>query len=138
MNTVEFFERLADTMNSQPERYDALGDVDIDLAVEIRTAEAEPFRVVLAFHGITCEVRADGSTPADCVLSGDTAAWRAMFDDIAEHGHATGKWTLNSLTLMGDAMTVDGDDPLGVDRFFRFNQTLQQFFEGSARERQLQ
>ena len=55
-----------------------------------------------------------------------------MFDDIAEHGHATGRQTINSLTLLGDDIVVQGSDPLGVDKFFRFNQTVQAFVDGAG------
>jgi hypothetical protein len=55
-----------------------------------------------------------------------------MFDDITTNGRATGRRTINSLTLVGDRIDVRGDDPMGVDKFFRFNQTIQQFFDGAA------
>ena len=46
---------------------------------------------------------------------------------------ANSNWqTINSLTLVGDRIAVHGDDPLGVDLFFRFNQTVQAFLDGAA------
>ena len=69
---------------------------------------------------------------ADCWLDGDLAAWQAMFDDIVANGRATGRQTINSLTLVGEAIAVKGADPLGVDVFFRCNQTVQAFLDGAA------
>ena len=132
---VTFYASLAAEMNAHPERYEPLGDVDIDLAIIIRLA-ADAFRVRLLFQGIRCEnvtqIGDGDEQTADCWLEGDLEAWQAMFDDIRAHGRATGEHTLNSLTLVGQRVAIRGDDPMGVDRFFRFNQTLQTFFDGAA------
>ena len=42
-----------------------------------------------------------------------------------------GLYTINSLALMGDRIRCEGDDPMGLDKFSRFNQTLQEFFDGA-------
>jgi len=55
-----------------------------------------------------------------------------MFDDIHVNGMATGRKTVNSLTLLGDRIDIRANDPLGKDLFFRFNQTVQQFLDGAA------
>ena len=55
-----------------------------------------------------------------------------MFDDIVANGRATGRQTLNALTLWGEDMRIEGTDPMGTDRVSRFNQTLQQFLDGAA------
>jgi len=69
----------------------------------------------------------------DFRLAGPLEAWQAMFDDIAANGRATGLFTINSLALMGDRIRCEGDDPMGLDKFSRFNQTLQEFFDGARR-----
>ncbi len=69
----------------------------------------------------------------DFTLDGPVGEWRGMFADIVEHGRATGLWTLNSLALLADRIQLGGTDPMGLDRFSRFNQTLQEFFDGAAR-----
>jgi hypothetical protein len=33
-----------------------------------------------------------------------------MFDHIAEHGQATGEWTLNTLTIMGERIKLQAAD----------------------------
>ena len=61
--------------------------------------------------------------------------WRDMLADIAENGHATLDYTLNTLDLDredGLATSKHGDQ-YREDLFFRYNQTLQFLFDASAR-----
>jgi len=132
---VAFFSALAKEMNGHPERFEPLGDIDLDLALIIRLP-VDAFRVRLLFQGIRCEnvtqVGEGDEETADCWLEGDLDAWQAMVDNIRAEGQATGEHTLNSLTLVGERIAIKGADPMGIDRFFRFNQTLQTFFDGAA------
>lgn len=137
VDSVELFERLADRMAAESERFERLGDVEMDLALVMRKGQGgEGFRVLLQFRGITCdavvEIAEGQERSADCWLDGALEDWEAMFSDIGRHGHATGGWTLNSLTLFGDRIGLCATDPVGEDRFHRFNQTLQEFFDGAA------
>lgn len=133
---IEFFDALASEMNAHPERYDVLGDVDIDLGIVMRDPGGDR-RVRLRFEGIECTgvgpFDESDERAVDCWLDGDAAAWRDMFDDVRAHGRASGRMTINSLTLLGERIRLRGDDPMGVDKFSRFNQTLQEFFDGAAR-----
>lgn len=136
LDSLELFERLARRMEARSELFERLGDVDIDLALVMLRPEGEPFRVLLQFRGVTCSAvtaLAPGEErAAHCWLEGSLADWEEMFADIAAHGHATGPWTLNALTLFGDRIGLRATDPVGEDRFHRFNQTLQEFFDGAA------
>lgn len=135
IDSVSFFDALADEMNAHPEQYEVLGDVDMDLALVMRDPHGD-FGVRLGFSGVRCdgvgEIGDGDESTADCWLDGSLDSWREMFDNIIENGHATGRQTINSLTLLGTHITVQGDDPLGVDKFFRFNQTVQAFLDGAA------
>ncbi len=136
IDEVGFFDALASEMNAHPETFEVLGDVSMRIAVVMRRGDGEPFAVLLTFEGIACAgvdaLDVDELSRTDCWLDGPLEAWQEMFDDIVAHGHATGRLTINSLTLLGDRITVHGADPLGVDRFFRFNQTVQAFLDGAA------
>lgn len=136
IDDIEFFDRLAAQMNNDPGRYELLGDLELDLAVVMRRGDQDPFRVLLGFRGISCETVteiADGEEQgADCWLDGDVDQWQAMFDDIATNGRAAGEWTLNTLTIMGERLRLDATDPMGWDKFHRFNQTLQEFFDAGG------
>ncbi|KAA0233067.1 MAG: hypothetical protein JJLCMIEE_02903 [Acidimicrobiales bacterium] len=136
IDSVDFFDSLAANMNSRPTEYEVLGDVDIDLGLLMRRRDDGDFRLRLRFEGIECtgvaEAEDGDEKLADCYLDGDIDAWQAMFDDIADNGRAVGRQTINSLTLVGEAIRVRGDDPLGIDKFFRYNQTMQAFLDGAA------
>jgi hypothetical protein len=137
IDSVRFFDELAAVMAAEPERYERLGDIDLELALVMGRGGDNAFRVRLSFHGITCdgaaEIAAGDETAADCWLEGDLPDWQAMFDNIAKYGHAAGDWTLNTLTLFGDRISLHASDPMGEDKFHRFNQTLQDFVDAAAR-----
>lgn len=136
VDTVAFFEGLAAEMNAHPERYEVLGDCDLVLGIVMARDDEDAFRARLTFEGIACldvsEAEAGDEALADCWLEGPFDAWQAMVDDIVEHGRATGRHTLNSLTLVGESIRLRGSDVMGIDKFSRFNQSLQEFFDGAA------
>jgi len=136
VDTVHFFDGLADEMNAHPERFVPLGEADMSFVVAMHR-HGDDFRVYVRFEGVTCsgtrQVHEDEPVPIDFTLEGAKEAWQAMFDDIVAHGRATGPYTINSLALMGDSVRCTGDDPMGLDKFSRFNQTLQEFLDGAAR-----
>lgn len=135
VDAIDLFEALAKEMNDHPEIYNELGWCDMDLGV-VMQREGAPFSVAIRLREHGCEQVAlfepgDGR-PLDCWVEGDLADWQAMFEDIVTNGMATGKHTLSSLVLLGDRIAVKGHDSMGVDLFFRYNQTLQSFFDGAA------
>ena len=136
IDTVAFFDALSDEMNASTERLRIVGDADMT-AVVVMHRPGGDLRVRLVFEGLICagvaEVGAEEAGNADFALVGDLADWQGMFDDIVANGRATGLWTINSLALLGDRISCQGDDPMGLDKFSRFNQTLQEFFDGAAR-----
>ena len=136
IDTPEFFEALAAEMNTNPDRFRPYGEADMSTVLVMRRPKGD-IRVRILFSELSCDdvstVDEAEAALADFCLEGDLAAWRAMFDDIAANGSAQGQWTINSLALMGEQIVVAGDDPMGTDKFSRFNQTLQEFLDGAAR-----
>ena len=135
IDSVEFFAALATEMNAHPERFQILGDADMVAAI-VMTGDT-PFAARLTFEELRCDDVA-AVDPAEVHLGefslvGPLDAWQAMFDDILANGRATGLQTINSLALLGNDICLVGDDPMGSDKFSRFNQTLQEFFDGAAR-----
>ena len=129
IDTRRFFEALASQMNAEPDRYRRLGEAYMTVGIVIGE-----FRVRLDFDGLRCDV-ADGDDVdlCDFRLEGPVEAWQQMFDDVAAHGRAVGLQTVNSLVLLGDTIVLRGRDPMGLDKFSRFNQTLQELLDGWAR-----
>jgi hypothetical protein len=135
IDDLAFFEALAAEMNAHPETYTILGEIDLDVVL-VMQRDPEPFRVRLGFSGITCDTVATAAageeSQAHCAIVAPLAVWEAMFADIRANGRATGRQTLNALTMWGEEMWIEGTDPMGTDRVSRFNQTLQQFLDGAA------
>lgn len=131
------FEPLASEMNAHPERYEVLGDLDLVLGIVATRPPEDAFRARLTFEGIQCmdvsAMEAGDERITDCWLEGSIEAWAAMFANIRANGRATGRQTLNSLTMLGDEIRLCGTDVMGIDKFSRFNQSLQEFFDGAAR-----
>lgn len=136
VHSLMFFEALADEMNAHPETFKVLGEADMVGSLVMRSATGD-FAVRICFRELRCEgvtkVDATEAAVADFYLDGPIDAWQAMFDDIVEHGEASGRQTINSLALLGTDIRLRGVDPMGVDKFSRFNQTLQEYLDGAAR-----
>ena len=94
---------------------------------------------VLTFEGQECSgaVAADDAALDDVDFYLDMAAadWREMIANIQQHGHADLHHTLNTLDLDREdgLATSHHGDQYREDLFFRYNQTLQFFFDASAR-----
>jgi hypothetical protein len=137
-----FFQRLADAMAAAPERYRKLGPLDITLVPRIRFADGREAVYALTFAGTRCvAVRevggvADAVGPHPVVIDGEYDAWKEMVASIQTNGAADLAHTLNSLTLPDWPLQLIPLDPAGgqldVDRFYRYVESLQEFFNEAA------
>jgi hypothetical protein len=140
--SVGWFRALADRMAAQPEKYGRLGATDLTLVPRIVFPDGHAELYGLAFEGHRCRAverleRADaapGRHPV--VLEGGYGAWREMVENIRQHGHADLTHTLNYLTLPDWPLRLvpvdEGEGQLDVDRFYRYAETLQSFFDETA------
>jgi hypothetical protein len=137
IDNEKFFSGLAEEMNASLDRFRGLGDADMVAALVMRKADGPDFAVRIVFESLRCEgvdeIPADEAHLADFYLDGAIEHWHTMFDDILANGSASGRQTINSLALLGTDIRLRGDDPMGVDKFSRFNQTLQEYLDGAAR-----
>jgi hypothetical protein len=136
IDTDDFFRDLADEMNAHPETFRVLGDADM-VADLVMRRDSGDVAIRVTFEGLRCEavqaVDPADVDQADFYLDGPYDAWRIMFDDILVNGSASGRQTINSLALLGTDIRLRGADPMGVDKFSRFNQTLQEYLDGASR-----
>jgi hypothetical protein len=138
--SVGWFRALADRMAAAPERYRKLGALDVTLVPRITFPDGHAETFSLAFAGNRCRAverleRGTGDGRHPVVLEGEYAAWREMIENIRRHGHADLEHTLNYLTLPDwplRLVAVSDDGQLDVDRFYRYNETLQEFFDEAA------
>ena len=68
----------------------------------------------------------------DFTLVMTEARWREMIENIQSNGHADLHHTLNTIDLESPEELAKGEDYNRRDLFYRFNQTLQDFFDASS------
>ena len=69
----------------------------------------------------------------DFVICAKRSVWNRMLDEIAESGRPSLRHTLSSLALMGEDMWLESSDQLREDKFYRYNQTLQEYLNLASR-----
>ena len=143
--SVKWFRKLADLMNQNRARQEQLGYVDCVAEFRILDggSDGRPVAYQVTFEEFEAvEVRetktadlADAAR-ADFALDATLATWRAMIESIARGaGRPDLDQTLNRLSHAGTPILLRGDDQLRKDTYFRFNQSLQEFINASARLR---
>jgi hypothetical protein len=78
------------------------------------------------------EIDKSASADLDFTLVQEPDAWKAMLENIKEHGIAENEFTLNSLDLRSEVELAIGKDYNRRDLFYRFNQTFQEYFDQSS------
>ena len=124
--SAAWFRALAEAASADESRYRQLGYLEIKLGVNVGE---KGYRILFEDFGCTGVAEWDGSESVDCTVSASLDDWRELISHIQERGSADPKHTLNSLVLAGDRFERAGDEQLGVDRFYRFNASLQAFIE---------
>jgi hypothetical protein len=129
--SVEWFDAVKSIVN-EDEAFRRLGTVDTKVGVKVGNALYE-----LDFEAFEClgahEISEDELHDVDFWLEMDAAGWKELIANIKEHGGADLHHTLNTLDLsdpQGFARSYDG---YRRDAFYRFNQSLQHFFDSSAK-----
>lgn len=127
-----FFQALQNAMQQEAVRFRRLGFIDTTFGIHITAPNGQHWRYLLAFEVFDCreviEVQAFDLTSIDFVITGDLAAWTEMLQNIRQHHGADVTHSLNTLTHFGERMTIAYDDPDNRDKFFRFQESIQEFF----------
>jgi hypothetical protein len=69
----------------------------------------------------------------DFVICARRSIWQRMLDEIKREGRPEPRHTLSSLALIGEELWLESADQLREDKFYRFNQTLQELFNLTAK-----
>ena len=135
-----WFERLVALMNADRARQEKLGYVDCVARFTVTDGgpDGAPWAVQITFEEFEAtDVRevGPGDAPSpDFDLQAPLAVWRGMIESVAAGNGRPGlDFTLNRLSHLGTPMRVVSDDPLRRDLYFRYNQSLQEFVNASAR-----
>ncbi|MDY6871684.1 MAG: hypothetical protein SV966_14645 [Actinomycetota bacterium] len=138
--TVDWLTRLAEINKADLSEFRKLGEVDCRFAVNIFDggSDGSALIVQLCFDGFDVdEIKqiSDADLESmDFVIETDRDSWLEMVDNIrAGDGRPDLDHTLNALSMAATPIRVWSSDPLGRDMFFRYNQSLQHFFNNCAR-----
>lgn len=125
--SAEWFREAAELLN-RSDSFKRLGacDAEIGVAVDGRYFEMdfEAFEVK-----DVREIDARRAEELDFTLVQPVEGWKAMLQNIKEHGRAEHEYTLNSLDLRDETEFARGKDYHRRDAFYRFNQTFQEYFD---------
>jgi len=130
--SVEWFEKLAEVMQENEAFYRQLGPIDCTMVVIV---DDRIFELVFLGYGVESVhdlFALSDAAASHFTLEGSLQAWCAMIDNIRENGSADLEHTLGALTFCDAPLRVGGPDQLEIDVFYRFNATLQRFFNDSA------
>ena len=133
--TVAWFDSVRAVYNDDDSlRGAGSGSCDCTVGVQIGR---DNFKLV--FEGFECtqaeKIGKSDLDSCDFYLHMPVKDWRLMLSNIQTNGHATDNYTLNTLDLDREEglATSTHNDQYREDLFFRYNQTLQFFFDASAR-----
>jgi hypothetical protein len=133
--SVEWFEALGERVAEDRDLFRRLGYFDANMGVKIDANGAGTKGYVVQFEGYG--VKGVHATPApeqeaDFTIEGAIDAWTEMVDNIRINGEPDLLHTLNRMTMAGTPLKVVAHDQLQTDVFYRFNQTIQAFFNEAA------
>ncbi|MQA00517.1 MAG: hypothetical protein GEU80_14505 [Dehalococcoidia bacterium] len=131
--SVEWFQALADSA-TQDEGYRKFGRLNAVAVFKVGDRQFSVNFDVLNIHDVK-EVDQEFARGADFVVELEPEHWREMLQDIQQHGHATGEWTLNTLDLRFDEPIHKNlmEDGYRADMFFMYNPSLQRFFDNASK-----
>lgn len=126
------FTELKRLMQEEQERFRKLGFIDVIFGIRVTDGEKLPEgrAYKLAFQTFACtdvkELTEQDET--DFILEAPYETWKEMFQSIRANGQADRNHTINTLTHLGSPVKVLYEDPEGHDRLFRYNESIQEFF----------
>ena len=129
--SVAWFKTAADLLNKS-DSFKRLGTCDSEVGVQV---DGKYYEIDFEAFEVSSvkEIDAKRAEDLDFVLSQPYDSWKAMLQNIREHGRAEHDYTLNSLDLGSEKEFAVGKDYHRRDAFYRFNQTFQEYFDITAK-----
>ena len=129
--SVEWFESIRALVNADPD-FRQLGTIDTVAGVKVGSKVFE-----LTFEAFECakvrEVSDNELRDMDFWLEQPYDGWKDMLENIKKNGHADLTHTLNTIDLSIPEGLARSHDVYRRDAFYRFNQSLQDFFNAAAK-----
>jgi len=129
--SVQWFDAVRELVNND-EAFRRLGTVDARVGVKVGGQLFELTSEAFECVGVR-EIGENDLRDLDFWLEQSPEEWRDMIENIKQHSSADLTHTLNTIDLTmpeGFARSYDG---YRRDAFYRFNQSLQHFFDSSAK-----
>jgi hypothetical protein len=135
----QWFLALGDLMKAEGELFRRTGYAEVRFAIRVLSDDASRTEALTGVeingYELSRAVALDdiaGLDP-DFVICGPRRVWQRMLDEIVQNGRPELRHTLNALALLGEHLWLESDDQLREDKFYRFNQTLQELFNLAAK-----
>ena len=129
--SVEWFTTIKDMVNSDP-AFRQLGTVDAVMGVKVQSKVYE-----LVFEAFECtsvrEASENDLRDMDFWLEQSYDQWKDMLENIKKNGGADLTHTVNTIDLSLPEGFAKSQDGYRRDAFYRFNQSIQDFFNASAK-----
>ncbi len=129
--SIEWFDAVREQVNSD-EQFRRLGTIDAEVGVRVGDQLYQ-----ITFEAFECvgtkEIEESDLRDVDFWLEQSPEEWQEMLEVIKKEGSADLQHTLNTIDLNmpeGFARSYDG---YRRDTFYRFNQSLQHFFDSSSK-----
>ena len=129
--SVEWFDAIKDLVNADP-AFRQLGTVDAVFGVKVGEKIYEITFEAFECTGIRAASDAD-LEKMDFWLEQPFDGWKDMIENIKAHGAADLSHTLNTLDLTLPQGLAQAHDGVRRDAFYRFNQSIQDFFDAAAK-----
>jgi hypothetical protein len=129
--SVEWFNAVKDLVNADT-NFRQLGTVDTVTGAKVGNKIYE-----ITFEAFECtgvrEVNENALRDMDFWMEQSYDAWKDMLENIKKNGAADLTHTLNTIDLSAPEGFARSHDGYRRDAFYRFNQSLQDFFNASAK-----
>ena len=134
----QWFVALGRLMAAEGESFRRLGYAELRFVVAMLDADGKHLHDTAieidgyALTRVAALVDLPGFDP-DFTICASAAVWHRMLEEIAHDGRPALRHTLSSLALVGDELWLESTDQLREDKFYRFNQTLQELLNLSGK-----
>ena len=129
--SVQWFDTMIAMVNSD-EEFRRLGTVDARVGVKAGDELYELTFEAFECTGVTV-IEESTLRDLDFWLEQSPEDWREMLENIKSHGAADLSHTLNTIDLNRPEGFAKSFDGYRRDAFYRFNQSLQHFFDSSSK-----
>ena len=129
--SVEWFKAIQDLVNGD-DGIRKLGTCDAVMGVKVQEKAFE-----ITFEAFDCtgvrEISEAELANTDFYLDASYETWQEMLENISQSGGKPDRQlTLNTIDFLAPDGFAKSDDQSRKDRFYRYGQTFQQFFNASA------